>query len=110
MVRVELRQFPDIIVATPGRILDHLRNTQSFSLEDLEILVMDEADRLLDMGFTEEVEEIVKQVPKGIHNMLFSATMTEEVRCYCLTHDFISFENERIIFGLFLFRRMTEFF
>jgi ATP-dependent RNA helicase DDX27 len=77
--RVELRQFPDIIVATPGRILDHLRNTQSFSLEDLEILVMDEADRLLEMGFTEEVEEIVKQCPKGIHNMLFSATMTEEV-------------------------------
>eukprot|EP01126_Amoeba_proteus_P029568 TRINITY_DN2917_c0_g2_i2.p1 TRINITY_DN2917_c0_g2~~TRINITY_DN2917_c0_g2_i2.p1 ORF type:complete len:718 (+),score=194.91 TRINITY_DN2917_c0_g2_i2:101-2254(+) len=76
---VELQSCPDIIVATPGRLIDHLRNTKSFGLDQLEILILDEADRLLEMGFTEEVEEIVKQCPKGIHHMLFSATMTEQV-------------------------------
>jgi ATP-dependent RNA helicase DDX27 len=77
--QAELRTFPDIIVATPGRLIDHLRNTQSFGLEGIEILVLDEADRLLEMGFIEEVEEIVKMCPKSRQTMLFSATMTEQV-------------------------------
>ena len=53
-----LRKGPEIVVATPGRIIDHLRNTQSFGLEDLAVLVLDEADRLLEMGFKEEVRAI----------------------------------------------------
>uniref|UniRef100_A0A6B2KYT6 RNA helicase n=1 Tax=Arcella intermedia TaxID=1963864 RepID=A0A6B2KYT6_9EUKA len=76
---VELRTRPDIIVATPGRLVDHLINTPSFGLESLEILVLDEADRLLELGFREELEQIVKMCPKGRQTMLFSATMTEKV-------------------------------
>jgi ATP-dependent RNA helicase DDX27 len=58
----ELRNKPDIILATPGRLIDHLRNTQNVHLEDIEILVLDEADRLLECGFAEELTEIIKEV------------------------------------------------
>lgn len=75
-----LRGRPDIIVGTPGRVIDHLRNTLSFGLEDLATLVLDEADRLLEMGFSQEVDQIVRMCPKGRQTLLFSATMTEEVR------------------------------
>ena len=74
---VALRMRPHIIVATPGRLIDHIRNAQSFSLEDVEILVMDEADRLLEMGFKAEVEEIVRNTPVSQRQtLLFSATIT----------------------------------
>lgn len=56
-----LRTRPDVVVATPGRMVDHLRNSQSVGLEDLAILILDEADRLLEMGFQEEVKELVSQ-------------------------------------------------
>lgn len=74
-----LRTRPDMLVGTPGRVLDHLLNAQGFGLEDIEILVLDEADRLLDMGFDEQVREIVKGCPKKRQTLLFSATMTENV-------------------------------
>ncbi|XP_078448279.1 DEA(D/H)-box RNA helicase family protein isoform X1 [Wolffia australiana] len=74
-----LRSMPDIVVATPGRIIDHLRNTQSVGLEELSVLILDEADRLLELGFTQEIQELVKLCPKRRQTMLFSATMTEEV-------------------------------
>ena len=51
----ELRTRPDVVVATPGRILDHVTNSQGVDLDDLEFLVLDEADRLLDLGFQDEV-------------------------------------------------------
>ncbi|CAA7391397.1 unnamed protein product [Spirodela intermedia] len=74
-----LRSMPDIVVATPGRIIDHLRNTQSVGLEDLAVLILDEADRLLELGFSQEIQELIKLCPKRRQTMLFSATMTEEV-------------------------------
>ena len=74
-----LRKQPDIVVATPGRLIDHLRNAKSVDLDDLEILVLDEADRLLEMGFSQEVEEILRFLPQGRQSLLFSATMTEDV-------------------------------
>ncbi|KAK9787623.1 hypothetical protein WJX73_001953 [Symbiochloris irregularis] len=74
-----LRSQPEIVVATPGRLIDHVRNTQSVGLEDIQMLVLDEADRLLDMGFSEEVAEIIRMAPRSRQTMLFSATMTEEV-------------------------------
>ncbi|RYH23051.1 DEAD/DEAH box helicase [archaeon] len=76
---VTLRQRPDVIICTPGRMLDHLRNSQSVSLDDLDVLVLDEVDRLLDLGFQQEVEELVKHCPLSRQTLLFSATMTPRV-------------------------------
>jgi len=75
----ELRNKPDVVLATPGRLIDHLRNTQNVHLEDIEILVLDEADRLLDLGFAEELREIIKECPVGRQTLLFSATLTATV-------------------------------
>mgnify|MGYP003695113349 CR=1 FL=1 len=53
-------ESPDVIVATTGRLIDHIHNTKGFTLEDVEMLVLDEADRLLEMGFKDELMAIVK--------------------------------------------------
>ncbi|KAL8258270.1 hypothetical protein R6Q59_030311 [Mikania micrantha] len=74
-----LRSMPDIVVATPGRIIDHLRNSMSVDLDDLAVLILDEADRLLELGFEAEIRELVRLCPKRRQTMLFSATMTEQV-------------------------------
>ncbi len=74
-----LRSRPEIVVGTPGRVIDHVRNTHSFGLEDLASLILDEADRLLEMGFLEEIKEIVRQCPKKRQTLLFSATLTAGV-------------------------------
>ncbi|KAL5177924.1 DEAD-box ATP-dependent RNA helicase 28 [Glycine soja] len=74
-----LRTMPDIVVATPGRMIDHLRNAMSVDLDDLAVLILDEADRLLELGFSAEIQELVRLCPKKRQTMLFSATMTEEV-------------------------------
>uniref|UniRef100_A0A0V0ISF7 Putative DEAD-box ATP-dependent RNA helicase 28-like n=1 Tax=Solanum chacoense TaxID=4108 RepID=A0A0V0ISF7_SOLCH len=74
-----LRTMPDIVVATPGRMIDHLRNSMSVDLDDLAVLILDEADRLLELGFSAEIRELVRLCPKRRQTMLFSATMTEEV-------------------------------
>ncbi|XVE69715.1 hypothetical protein DITRI_Ditri10aG0013000 [Diplodiscus trichospermus] len=74
-----LRLMPDIVVATPGRMIDHLRNSMSVDLDDLAVLILDEADRLLELGFSAEIHELVRLCPKKRQTMLFSATMTEEV-------------------------------
>ncbi|KAL2538158.1 DEAD-box ATP-dependent RNA helicase 28 [Forsythia ovata] len=74
-----LRSMPDIVVATPGRMVDHLRNSLSVHLDELAVLILDEADRLLELGFSAEIHELVKLCPKRRQTMLFSATMTNEV-------------------------------
>jgi ATP-dependent RNA helicase DDX27 len=51
--------MPDIVVATPGRIIDHVRNSLSVGLEDLAVVILDEADRLLELGFSAEIQELV---------------------------------------------------
>ncbi|KAJ0408915.1 hypothetical protein ATCC90586_005952 [Pythium insidiosum] len=76
---VELRNRPDVVICTPGRMIDHLRNSKSVHMDDLEILVLDEADRLLELGFTEEVTELVRMCPVARQTMLFSATLTSKV-------------------------------
>ncbi|CAO3651194.1 unnamed protein product [Cunninghamella echinulata] len=75
----DLKLKPDVVVATPGRLIDHIRNSMGFGLEDCEILVMDEADRMLEDGFADELGEIIKSCPKSRQTMLFSATMTDNV-------------------------------
>jgi ATP-dependent RNA helicase DDX27 len=76
---VELRNRPDVVIATPGRLIDHVRNSPSFTLDSLDILVLDEADRMLSDGFADELAEIVKSCPASRQTMLFSATMTDSV-------------------------------
>ena len=71
---------PHIIVATPGRLVDHLENTKGFNLNSLKYLVLDEADRILNLDFEKEVDKILSNLPrKDRRNMLFSATMTKKV-------------------------------
>lgn len=67
------------MIATPGRLIDHLRNSPSFGLDALDILVLDEADRMLEDGFADELAEIIKSCPTSRQTMLFSATMTDSV-------------------------------
>ncbi|EGO00704.1 hypothetical protein SERLA73DRAFT_105076 [Serpula lacrymans var. lacrymans S7.3] len=74
-----LRSRPDVLIATPGRLIDHLHNSPSFTLDALDILVLDEADRMLEDGFADELTEIVKACPVSRQTMLFSATMTDSV-------------------------------
>ena len=74
-----LRSRPDVIIATPGRFIDHMRNSASFTVDTLEILVLDEADRMLEDGFADELNEILTTIPKSRQTMLFSATMTDSV-------------------------------
>ncbi|XP_069472691.1 ATP-dependent RNA helicase DDX18 isoform X2 [Ambystoma mexicanum] len=69
----------NIVVATPGRLLDHLQNTPGFMYKNLQCLVIDEADRILEVGFEEEMKQIIKLLPKRRQTMLFSATQTRKV-------------------------------
>lgn len=76
---MKLRKGCDILVATPGRLLDlHSQNAVSF--DHLEVLVLDEADRMLDMGFIHDIRRILKLLPSKRQNLLFSATFSEEIR------------------------------
>lgn len=75
----ELRHRPDVVIATPGRFIDHMRNSASFTVEGVEILVLDEADRMLEDGFANELNEILEEIPKSRQSMLFSATMNSSV-------------------------------
>ncbi|KRY34691.1 putative ATP-dependent RNA helicase pitchoune, partial [Trichinella spiralis] len=68
-----------ILVATPGRLLDHLRNTTEFTYKNLQCLIIDEADRILEIGFELEMQQIIRLLPKQRQTMLFSATQTAKI-------------------------------
>ncbi len=74
-----LRRGVDILVATPGRLLDHV-NQKTLDLSQVEILVLDEADRMLDMGFIHDIRKVLALLPKGRQNLLFSATFSNEIK------------------------------
>ncbi|OUR94293.1 ATP-dependent RNA helicase RhlE [Flavobacteriales bacterium 34_180_T64] len=75
----QLRQGVDILVATPGRLID-LHSQGVLSLSKIEILVLDEADRMLDMGFLRDIERIMKMMPSRRQNLMFSATFSKEIK------------------------------
>ena len=75
----QLKNEPDIIVATPGRLLDHL-SQGNLNLKKIEILILDEVDRMLDMGFIEDVTRIINKTPKSRQTLFFSATIPDSVR------------------------------
>ena len=74
-----LRRGVDIVVATPGRLLDHAEQ-RTLSLSQVEILVLDEADRMLDMGFIHDIRRVLKLLPAKRQNLLFSATFSDDIR------------------------------
>jgi ATP-dependent RNA helicase RhlE len=74
-----IRQGIDVLVATPGRLLD-LQNQGLLSLKRVEILVLDEADRMLDMGFLRDIERIIKSMPEKRQNLMFSATFSKDIK------------------------------
>ncbi|GER30794.1 ATP-dependent RNA helicase [Striga asiatica] len=75
-----LARRPNIVVATPGRLVDHLSNTKGFTLRTLKYLVLDEADRLLNDDFEKAIDEILNVIPRERRTYLFSATMTKKVK------------------------------
>ncbi len=77
---IALGRNPHIVVATPGRLLDHLTNTKGFHLRKLQYLVLDEADRMLSLDFEQELNEILQVIPDERRTLLFSATMTSKVQ------------------------------
>jgi ATP-dependent RNA helicase RhlE len=74
----QLRNNPDIVVATPGRLLDHI-GQGNLDLSNIEILILDEVDRMLDMGFIEDVTKIIQKTPRSRQTLLFSATIPDSV-------------------------------
>jgi len=88
-----LRQGVDIVVATPGRLLDHI-NERVVDLSQVRHLVLDEADRMLDMGFIRDIRRVLAALPKQRQNLLFSATFSDEIRALAsgLLHDPLTVE------------------
>ena len=82
----KLRRGVDIIVATPGRLLDHVQR-RNVDLSGIEILVLDEADRMLDMGFIRDIRKIVNELPEERQSLMFSATFSKDIRH--LANDFL---------------------
>ncbi|MBU9433745.1 DEAD/DEAH box helicase [Burkholderia multivorans] len=74
-----LKRGVDIVVATPGRLLDHMQQ-KTIDLSDLDILVLDEADRMLDMGFIHDIKRVLAKLPPRRQNLLFSATFSDEIK------------------------------
>lgn len=77
--QLALARKPHVVVATPGRLIDHLENTKGFSLRTMKFLVLDEADRMLSMDFEEEINRVIQLMPDDRNTYLFSATMTSKV-------------------------------
>ena len=75
----ELREGREIVVATPGRLLDHVQQ-KSVSFASVEVLVLDEADRMLDMGFIPDIKRILGMLPSNRQSLLFSATFSDEIK------------------------------
>ncbi len=80
-----LQKHPAVIIATPGRLIDHM-GQRTVSLHDVQVLVLDEADHMLDMGFLPQMDRILRTIPKDRQTLLFSATMPQEVTSIAASH------------------------
>lgn len=76
----KLKEGCSMVIGTPGRLIDHMRNTKSWKYKNLRCVIIDEADRMLDVGFEAEMKEIISLIPKERQTLLFSATQTNKVR------------------------------
>jgi ATP-dependent RNA helicase RhlE len=83
----ELRAGPDIIVATPGRLMDHVKR-RTASIDKIEMLVLDEADHMLDLGFLPQIREILRRLPRERQTLMFSATMPDSIEM--IARDFMN--------------------
>jgi len=92
-----LKNGVNIVVATPGRLMDHMK-ISNYDFSNLQMLVLDEADRMLDMGFIPDVRSIINRLPKKRQSLLFSATMTPKIEA--LAKEFTNGKYERIKIGM----------
>ena len=76
---VELRNQPEIVIATPGRILDLVKNSKNIDLDNIDVVVFDEADKLLELGFEVEILELCKSINPNRQTLMFSATLSEQI-------------------------------
>lgn len=95
-----LRRGPQIVVGTPGRVIDHLTKRKSLKIEKIKYFILDEADEMLNIGFKEEIEEIIAFTPKEKKVLLFSATMPRSIKDivnkYIKDHDKVSIERKEL--------------
>ena len=95
-----LKRNPQIVVGTPGRVIDHLTKKKSLKIENLKYFVLDEADEMLNIGFKEEIEQIIEYTPKEKKVLLFSATMPRSIKDivnkYIKDHDLVAIERKEL--------------
>ena len=91
-----LKAGVNLLVATPGRLVDHMLTTKEWSLNNMKMLIIDEADRILEDGFSDQLHEIISEVPKERQTLLFSATQTQDIKKLAE----ISFKKEPIYIGV----------
>jgi len=95
-----LKKWPQIVVGTPGRVIDHLTKKKSLKLDNLKYFILDEADEMLNIGFKEDIEEIMNYLPEDRKTLLFSATMPRAIKDivnkYIKDHDLVSIERKEL--------------
>ena len=95
-----LRKKPQIVVGTPGRVIDHLTKRKTLNIDNLKYFILDEADEMLNIGFKEDIEEIIQYAPENKKTLLFSATMPrwikEIVNKYIKDHDLVAIERKEL--------------